>query len=343
MSADLARSPCAPRCPRVPRSAAFRPRGRTSLSAARAAARGTKPSRGSPSSRWSAPGSSPPRRTGRCTAGPRSHWTPGPGTRRNARLSPRRRTVAGTGASSVSPSVRSGPANLVAPYSSGPSPRRATRPDGQDPRPFQPSERARAARSAPATVEEAGGHRALADQLAGAPRRRRVPESELPGVDRLEAERDHESSLPSVVTAGGDRRATALAGSLCLVVHAVTGLTNKSLRGLVAGLLGTDYAASQLSYDLRRLRLHGLTARVPRTKHLRRHPRGHPRRRHLHQAARPTPRATPRSRQATGTSGAPSCPPHRRPRSRGLHHGRPSRDGSLKLVTRSRDSNTKKR
>jgi len=63
----------------------------------------------------------------------------------------------------------------------------------------------------------------------------------------------------------GDQRAMALAGSLCLVVHAVTGLTNKSLRGLVAGLLGTDYAASQMSDDLRRLRLHGLIARVPRT------------------------------------------------------------------------------
>ena len=31
----------------------------------------------------------------------------------------------------------------------------------------------------------------------------------------------------------------ALTGALCLVVHAVTGFTNKSLRGLVAGLLGT--------------------------------------------------------------------------------------------------------
>jgi hypothetical protein len=56
----------------------------------------------------------------------------------------------------------------------------------------------------------------------------------------------------------GDQRAMALAGSLCLVVHAVTGFTNKSLRGQVAGLLGTDYSSSQMSYDLRRLRLHGL-------------------------------------------------------------------------------------
>jgi hypothetical protein len=60
----------------------------------------------------------------------------------------------------------------------------------------------------------------------------------------------------------GDQRAMALAGALCLVVHAVTGFTNKSLRGQVAGLLGRDYSASQMSYDLRRLRLHGLIERV---------------------------------------------------------------------------------
>jgi len=59
----------------------------------------------------------------------------------------------------------------------------------------------------------------------------------------------------------GDQRAMALAGSLCPVVHAVTGFTNKSLRGQVAGLLGRDYSSSQMSYDLRRLRLHGLIAR----------------------------------------------------------------------------------
>ena len=63
----------------------------------------------------------------------------------------------------------------------------------------------------------------------------------------------------------GDPRATALAGALCLMVHAVTGFTNKSLRWHVAGLLGRDYGSSQMSYDLRRLRLHGLIERVPGT------------------------------------------------------------------------------
>jgi hypothetical protein len=63
----------------------------------------------------------------------------------------------------------------------------------------------------------------------------------------------------------GDQRAMALAGALCIVIHAVTGFTNKSLRGHVAGLLGADYNSSQMSYDLRRLRLHGLIERTPAT------------------------------------------------------------------------------
>jgi hypothetical protein len=63
----------------------------------------------------------------------------------------------------------------------------------------------------------------------------------------------------------GDVRAMALAGALCCVTHAVTGFTNKSLRGLVAGLLGNDYSTGQMTYDLRRLRLHGLIERIPHT------------------------------------------------------------------------------
>jgi len=72
----------------------------------------------------------------------------------------------------------------------------------------------------------------------------------------------------------GDSRAMALAGALCCVVHAVTGFTNHSLRGLVAGLLGTDYTTNQMTYDLRRLRLHGLIERAPRTHTYRLTPEG---------------------------------------------------------------------
>ena len=62
----------------------------------------------------------------------------------------------------------------------------------------------------------------------------------------------------------GDLRVMALAGALCCILPAVTGFTNKSLRGLVAGLLDQDYSQNQMSYDLRRLRLHGLIQRLPR-------------------------------------------------------------------------------
>jgi hypothetical protein len=61
----------------------------------------------------------------------------------------------------------------------------------------------------------------------------------------------------------GDSRAIALAGALSHVLGAVTGFTNKTLRGLVAGYLGQNYSQSQMSYDLRRLRLHGLIQRLP--------------------------------------------------------------------------------
>jgi hypothetical protein len=63
----------------------------------------------------------------------------------------------------------------------------------------------------------------------------------------------------------GDLRAMALAGALCCLLPALTGFTNKSLRGLLTGLLGQDYSMSKMSYDLRRLRLHGLIQRLPRS------------------------------------------------------------------------------
>jgi len=61
----------------------------------------------------------------------------------------------------------------------------------------------------------------------------------------------------------GDQRAMALAGALCATLPAVTGFSNKSLRGHVAGLLGQDYSPNRMTYDLRRLRLHGLIRRLP--------------------------------------------------------------------------------
>lgn len=63
----------------------------------------------------------------------------------------------------------------------------------------------------------------------------------------------------------GDPRVMALAGALCALVHTITGFTNRSLRAQVAILLGVPYSMSQMSYDLRRLRLKGLITRLPHT------------------------------------------------------------------------------
>jgi hypothetical protein len=63
----------------------------------------------------------------------------------------------------------------------------------------------------------------------------------------------------------GDPRVMALAGALSLTLSGACGITNKSLRALTARLLGTPYSPSQMTYDLRRLRLNGLIRRVEHT------------------------------------------------------------------------------
>jgi len=62
----------------------------------------------------------------------------------------------------------------------------------------------------------------------------------------------------------GDSRVQALAGALAVTLCAVTGITNRSLRALMTGLLGTPYGMTQASYDLARLRRNGLITRRPR-------------------------------------------------------------------------------
>ena len=63
----------------------------------------------------------------------------------------------------------------------------------------------------------------------------------------------------------GDPRVMALAGALCALVHTIGGFTNRSLRAQVATLLDAPYTATQMSYDLTRLRLKGLIRRLPHT------------------------------------------------------------------------------
>ena len=61
----------------------------------------------------------------------------------------------------------------------------------------------------------------------------------------------------------GDPRVQALAGALATTLLAVTGITNKSLRALMTGLLAEPYSMTRASYDLTRLRRNGLLTRLP--------------------------------------------------------------------------------
>jgi hypothetical protein len=55
-----------------------------------------------------------------------------------------------------------------------------------------------------------------------------------------------------------------LLACLCSFQHLFAGLTNRSLRELIAGLI-PGYTARQMTYDLRRLRRKGFIQRIPRT------------------------------------------------------------------------------
>ena len=61
----------------------------------------------------------------------------------------------------------------------------------------------------------------------------------------------------------GDLRVQALAGAIAAMLFTVTGITNRSLRALMTGLLHRPYSMNQASYDLSRLARNGLIARVP--------------------------------------------------------------------------------
>ena len=64
----------------------------------------------------------------------------------------------------------------------------------------------------------------------------------------------------------GDRRAQALLQALLVFRLLPHGFRNRDVRDLLAGLLGKnadEISAGQVSYDLRRLRAHGLIDRIP--------------------------------------------------------------------------------
>ena len=60
----------------------------------------------------------------------------------------------------------------------------------------------------------------------------------------------------------------ALFAVLTLFSLQVRGFTNAEMRALLAQMLGSDpanYPAGRMTYDLRRLRLHGIIERIPRS------------------------------------------------------------------------------
>ena len=75
----------------------------------------------------------------------------------------------------------------------------------------------------------------------------------------------------------GDRRVHALMHALCLFALAPTGFRHREFRAHVAQLQSREpdtYSAGSMTYDLRRLRLHGLIERVPRSHRYRITPTG---------------------------------------------------------------------
>ena len=66
----------------------------------------------------------------------------------------------------------------------------------------------------------------------------------------------------------GDARVQALFAVLTLFSLQVRGFTNAEMRALLAQMLGSDpanYPVGRMTYDLRRLRLHGIIERIPRS------------------------------------------------------------------------------
>jgi hypothetical protein len=76
---------------------------------------------------------------------------------------------------------------------------------------------------------------------------------------------DGQAGYPTGALRFGDPRVMALAGALCILLTRTVGFTHRSLRAQVTALLGQAYTASQMSYDLTRLRRKGLIRRLPRT------------------------------------------------------------------------------
>jgi hypothetical protein len=83
-------------------------------------------------------------------------------------------------------------------------------------------------------------------------------------LERVVLPSHNHDGLPAPGLRFGDPRTMALLACLCSFQHLFAGLTNRSLRELIAGII-PGYTARQMTYDLRRLRRKGFIQRIPRT------------------------------------------------------------------------------
>jgi len=83
-------------------------------------------------------------------------------------------------------------------------------------------------------------------------------------LERVVLPSQTDDGLPAPGLRFGEPRTMALLACLCSFQHLFAGLTNRSLRELIAGII-PGYSARQMTYDLRRLRRKGFIQRIPRT------------------------------------------------------------------------------
>ena len=127
----------------------------------------------------------------------------------------------------------------------------------------------------------------------------------------------------------GDLRVQALAGAIAAMLFTVTGITNKTLRGLMTGLLHRPYSMNQASYDLARLARNGLITRIPGPQPLHPDPRRAAVRLLLHQGLRPRPAPADGTRPAQRAARTHRGPGHPRPARRRPHRQGPRPHRSL--------------
>jgi hypothetical protein len=73
-----------------------------------------------------------------------------------------------------------------------------------------------------------------------------------------------EDGLPAPGLRFGEPRTMTLLACVCSYRHLIEGLTNRTLRELIAAII-PGYSARQMTYDLRRLRRKGLIRRIPKS------------------------------------------------------------------------------